>query len=194
MLTQSSLLFEYETPRLILKILQKDSANMVLDFLTEGALIFEASEPPKHEEFYTQSYQRLILEYEQNMLKEKSSLRFWIFEKANLRKPIGTVVFSYVKNAPFHSCMIGYKLLPNYWKNGYAQEAISRAILIALPFFKLHRIEAYVLAENQSSISLLRKLHFEKEGTLKNSFFVQNEWRDHELYAFVNDDFLLDKN
>lgn len=189
MLTHSSLLFEYETPRLFLRVLQKDSANMVLDFLTEGASVFEISEPPKHEEFYTQSYQRLVLEYEQNMLKEKSSLRFWIFEKPNDKKPIGTVVFSYVKNAPFYSCMIGYKLLPNYWGNGYAQEALTRAISIAIPFFKLHRIEAYVLPDNQPSIRLLEKLFFEKEGTMKKSFFVQNEWKDHELYSLINDDF-----
>jgi len=191
MLTHSSLLFEYETSRLILRILQKDSANMILDFLMEGAPIFELSEPPKHEEFYTQSYQRLVLEYEQNMLKDKSSLRFWVFEKHNLKSPIGTVVFSYMKGAPFYSCMIGYKLLPAYWGNGYAQEAIERAISIAIPFFKLHRIEAYVLPDNLPSIQLLKKLHFEKEGTLKQSFYVQNQWKDHELYTFINPYFIV---
>ena len=186
MLTHSSLLFEYETSRLILRILQKDSANMVLDFLMEGASIFELSEPPKHEEFYTQSYQRLVLEYEQNMLKEKSSLRFWVFDKQNLKSPIGTVVFSYAKGAPFYSCMIGYKLLPAYWGKGFAHEAIERALSIAIPFFKLHRIEAFVLPGNEPSIQLLEKLHFEKESTLKPSFYVQKQWIDHELCTFIN--------
>ena len=76
MMMQSSLLFDYETERLSLRVLQKDSASQVLDFLILGADVFEKSEPPKHEEFYTLSYQRLVLEYEQNMLKEKNCIRF----------------------------------------------------------------------------------------------------------------------
>ena len=191
MMMQSSLLFDYETERLSLRVLQKDSASQVLDFLILGADVFEKSEPPKHEEFYTQSYQRLVLEYEQNMLKEKNCIRFWIFEKKNSKKIIGTVVFSFVKKAPFYSCMIGYKLLPDYWHQGYATEAIQKSIGIILPFLKIHRIEAYVLPDNHSSIHLLEKLNFQKEGTLRNSFFIQNEWRDHALYTYIHSDFQL---
>lgn len=189
--TQSSLLFEYETNRLNLRILQKDSAAQVLDFLLSGSAIFESSEPPKHEEFYTLSYQRLVLEYEHNMLKEKNCIRFWIFEKKNSKKIIGTVVFSYVKKAPFYSCMIGYKLLPEYWHMGYALEALQKTMEIVLPFLKLHRIEAFVLPDNTPSTNLLQRLNFHKEGTLKESFFIQGEWRDHELYTFINSDFII---
>lgn len=191
MIMQSSLLFEYETDRLNLRILRKDSASQVLDFLISGSSIFEESEPPKHEEFYSLSYQRLVLEYEQNMLREKNSVRFFIFEKWNSKKIIGTVVFSYVKNAPFYSCMIGYKLLPDYWHKGYAKEAVQKAIQIILPFLKLHRIEAYVLPDNQPSIHLLESLNFKREGTLKDSFLIQGEWKDHDLYAFLNTNFQL---
>ncbi|MEJ2620339.1 MAG: GNAT family protein [Candidatus Thiodiazotropha sp.] len=52
----------------------------------------------------------------------------------------------------------------------------------------LHRLEANVQPENISSIRLLAKSGFIKEGYSKNYLNVGNQgWRDHERWAIVNE-------
>ena len=55
------MLFCYETDRLFLKVLQQDSARSVLEFYKNNRKIFEPLEPPKDENFYTESIRESFL-------------------------------------------------------------------------------------------------------------------------------------
>ncbi len=116
---------QYETDRLILKILDEPAADEVLNFLNRGANVFEEYESDKSSDYYTSKTQRRLLHMEYNMAKQRSGVRFWIYRKENPHEIIGTVSFSFYKTAPFQSIMIGYKLLPEHWHMGYATEAIK---------------------------------------------------------------------
>ena len=50
---------------------------------------------------------------------------------------------------------------------------------------KLHRIEAFVMPENNPSIKLLESLYFQKEGLLQKNAKIQGHWEDHILYGLV---------
>lgn len=174
-----------ETPRLYLKILCEADAEMVLSFQTRNASVFEKFEPTRPEHFYTLSYQRAILNMETNLFQQKTCIRFWVFEKEDSSKIIGTISFNFLLPDPFCSCQIGYKFDPDYWHLGYAAESLSKAIQIAAEILNLHRIEAFVKPENTPSCHLLEKLDFEREGLAKRAILLNNVWTDHYRYALT---------
>jgi [ribosomal protein S5]-alanine N-acetyltransferase len=59
---------------------------------------------------------------------------------------------------------IGYWLGKNYWRNGFAFEAVGALIKFAFNKFKLQRLEAAIYADNLASQALVKKLGFKKEG------------------------------
>lgn len=175
----------YTTERLCLKILDESGASEVLAFLNRGAEAFERVESRKPADFYTHATQRKLLHAEYHMATQKNGVRFWIYEKNVPQKIIGTISFSFYKVAPFHTIMVGYKLLPEYWHKGYATEALKAAIWIVPSVMKVARIEAFVLPENQASQVLLGRVGFRLEGTAYQCLEVQGVRRDHLQYAYI---------
>jgi RimJ/RimL family protein N-acetyltransferase len=62
---------------------------------------------------------------------------------------------------------IGFALLPDFEKKGYACEAASKMIEIATLEFKLHTIRAITLIKNMDSRKLLEKLGLTYEKTIR---------------------------
>ena len=176
---------EYETERLFLRVLDERYASDVLEFLNEGAETFDEYESEKSAEYYTTSFQQRVLKMEYNMAMQKVAVRFYVFKKEDPYKIIGTVSFSFVRQSPFFSCMLGYKLLPGEWHKGYASEAIKAAMDIAAPILNVGRIEAFVLPENRSSQTLLSRLGFSLEGTANKIIEVKGIRRDHLQYSYL---------
>ena len=175
----------YRTDRLILKILDERSVDAVLEFLNKGAPEFDRYERSKPADFYTHSTQRKILHAEYDMALQKNGVRFWVSLKDRPEKLIGTVSFSFYKTAPFHSIMVGYKLLPEYWHKGYGTESVKAAIEIVCPLMGIQRVEAYVLPENRPSQTLLSRVGFVLEGMAYECVEVQGIRRDHLQYSYI---------
>lgn len=175
----------YETDRLILRLLHESSAPEVLDFYMRNKNIFEIWEPDRPRNFYTVEYQAALLKCEFELAAKMNAVRFWIFPKTQPDKIIGTVSFQSVMRSVFQSCSIGYKLDSDYWHQGYATEALQAAISIVFREFKLHRIEALVLPENDPSIQLLERLGFVFEGVCHSCIFLHSHWTDHLRYSLI---------
>jgi ribosomal-protein-alanine N-acetyltransferase len=52
----------------------------------------------------------------------------------------------------------------------------------------LHRVEAACIPENEPSRSLLLKLGFKEEGLARRYLQINGVWRDHILFALLEDD------
>ena len=61
------MLLQYETSRLILKVLKSDSAPLVVDFYNRDKELFEKYEIDRIGDFYSTRYQQKVLKYEYNM-------------------------------------------------------------------------------------------------------------------------------
>lgn len=83
--------FEYETPRLLLKVLRSDCAPQVLDFYNRDKELFEMYEIDRVPDFYTVKHLQKVLRYEHNMAVKSQLFRFYVFEKENPCRIIGTV-------------------------------------------------------------------------------------------------------
>ena len=55
------MLFQYETDRLLFKILKPSAAKDVLSFYERNKTVFEPVEPVRPEHFYTPDYQKNVL-------------------------------------------------------------------------------------------------------------------------------------
>ena len=52
----------------------------------------------------------------------------------------------------------------------------------------LHRLEAACIPENEPSRALLAKCGFREEGRARRYLQINGEWRDHILYALLEDE------
>lgn len=177
--------FDLTTEHLELKVLTPNYSSQVLDFYVRNADIFEKYEPLLGEDFYSEKHQRNILEFEYKNILKLSMVRYWIFEKGNPNKIIGTVSYRNIVKPIYSSCTIGYKMDRDFVNKGYCSEAIKATIPSITTELGIHRIEAYVLPSNNPSIHLLEKLGFEKEGLIRDKITIQNQRLDHYLYSYL---------
>ena len=85
-----------------------------------------------------------------------------------------------------HNTELGYCLSSHYWRQGYATEAVSRAIDYAFRELGFHRVFATVDPTNKASIALLKKLGLREEGLFKQHKFIKGKWRDSLVYAMLH--------
>lgn len=179
------MLFQYETKRLVLKVLDESFGRAVLDFYLEGDSYFGAVEPRRVEGFYTEDYHRRVLEYEQHCFMSDKCARYYIFERNVPDRIIGTVALRNIVKGSFMSATIGYKLLREYTGHGIATEAVGIVTDEAIRRGELHRIVAYVQPENTASVHVLKKCGFILEGIAHDYTILNGRWHDHAVYSRI---------
>ena len=176
----------YQTERLILKVLTPSSLREVLEIQLRNKEQFEQYEPSRPDNFYTLSYQQSLLKCEQKLALKHSTIRFYVFKKDEPGQIIGTVCLHEVIKMPYSCCEIGYKFDYAYQHQGFAREAVAKALDIAFSELELHRVFARVMPENTASIRLLESLDFVPEGLEHQCIKIQGAWRDHLRYALIS--------
>lgn len=182
------MLFKYETNRLIMKVLSPQDAGLVLDFYNRDRELFEKYETSRLPDFYTLKHHQKLLKIEYDMTLKLQTVRFYVFEKSNPDKIIGTVCIHNIAQNFYRSCEIGYKFSSEYHHRGYAYEALRKCIDIAFYDLNLHRINAYVCKGNMPSLRLLSKLHFITEGLCRDYLILNGQWCDHYLLSLLDSD------
>ncbi|OCA89432.1 GNAT family N-acetyltransferase [Pradoshia sp. D12] len=77
---------------------------------------------------------------------------------------------------------IGYEIHPDFWRLGYATEAIISVVNYSFHQLDLFRIGAITYPANTSSNHLLLKMGFTLEGTLRGYLYQRNQ--SHDAYVF----------
>lgn len=81
---------------------------------------------------------------------------------------------------------IGYMLLPEYWKKGFAKEAVLKVNEYGFDEMKLHSIEAHTHPKNTASAKLLESTHFVREAYFKEDFLFNGVFEDTAIYSLLN--------
>ena len=164
--------FEYETPRLLLKVLRADCAPQVLDFYNRDKELFEMYEIDRVPDFYTVKHLQKVLRYEYNMAVQSQL--------------IGTVCIHNIAPAFYGSCEIGYKFSSEFHHMGYATEAVGFCTKLAFNELRMHKVTAVVHPGNVPSMKLLNRLGFVQEGLLRDYLMLHGKWCNHYIYGLVN--------
>lgn len=178
------MLLQYETQRLIMKILGPDYSSDVLRFYAKDKELFEKYEADRSQNFYTEEHQRNILQLEYGLCLKFSHVRFYVFRKEDPSTIIGTVCL-YDISKTYARADLGYKFNSQYHHMGYASEAVEKLLDIAFTELHLHRICARVVEENIPSIRLLQGLGFEKEGICRDYMCFRGIWTDHLQFSLL---------
>lgn len=178
------MLLQYETRRLILKVLGPDYSSDVLRFYQKDQDLFEQYEADRSPNFYTEAHQRTILQLEYGLTLKLSQVRFYVFLKEDPETIIGTVSLYDISNS-YSRAEIGYKFSSAHHHKGYATEAVEKLIDIAFSELNLHRLCARVQENNIPSIRLLVGLGFEKEGICRDYLCLNGVWTDHLQYSLI---------
>ena len=182
------MLVEYETERLILKTLKPEQAPQVLDFYLRDKELFEKYEVDRLPDFYTVKFQKQVLSFEGKMMKQGSLYRFYVYQKENPGQIIGTIGVHHISHGYFSNCEIGYKFSSSIHHMGYATETMRKVTGLLFEELGLHRIVAWVQPDNVSSIRLLERTGFKREGICRDYLKLQGEWVDHAQYSLLATD------
>lgn len=177
--------FNINTQRLIIRLPSQTDAGKILEFYANNRYYFEHFEAIKPENFFTLNVQKKIISLEQREMLLKKGIRFYIFLKDEPETLIGTVALFGMVHGIFKRANLGYKLDPKYQHLGYATEAIDAMLKECIPFFNLHRIEAYIKVDNQKSINLIERLNFEYEGIAREYAFIEGKFCDMKRYVLL---------
>ncbi|WP_230874949.1 GNAT family N-acetyltransferase [Lysinibacillus cavernae] len=121
------------------------------------------------------------------IFKEQIGLR-WVIEETKTKKVIGTC--GYLNYEKVHNRIeIGYDLSPQYWGKGIMQEALSNIIHFAFSSMGINKIEAKIEPENKSSLRLVEKLNFCKEGVLRQHEYEKGKYVDLVILSLLKSDY-----
>lgn len=120
------------------------------------------------------------VQYCRNLFYSKQGI-YWTIAKKSDNQMIGAIGL-YMNNT-HHRGEITYDLSRDYWRKGIMEKTIRAVMNYAFAQMKLQRLEAVVRHDNIASISLLKKLGFEHEGTLKNYRYYNGRAWDIEMFA-----------
>jgi len=99
---------------------------------------------------------------------------------------VGVVNLTNVVYGKFRSGYLSYYAFAGFEGRGYMRRGLLAVVRYSFVTLKLHRLEANIQPGNTSSIALVRRCGFLKEGFSPGYLKINGRWRDHERWALVH--------
>jgi len=176
-----------ESLRLNLAKLSGKDTNSIFDLFSNEAVI-------KYydlEVFENSGQARQLIEFFNKRFEENAGIR-WGIRLRESNQLIGTCGFN-SWNEKMRNAVLGYDLLPEYWGEGYASEAVHAIVQAAfsgsLPCGALHRIQADTILGNDASEALLLNVGFKEEGLRRESGYWKNQFHDLKCFGLIKNEY-----
>jgi len=102
----------------------------------------------------------------------------------------GVINVSDIVRGAFQSAFLGYFGMRGFQGRGLMREGLALVIGHSFADLGLHRLEANIQPGNEPSRALARSLGFRREGFSPRYLMIGGEWRDHERWAILADEWL----
>ena len=175
-------LFEtLETKRLILRKIIDEDAEMLYQNIYNNFEYFK---------FYYQLPFKNFEEYKSVVEKYKvyysngNHFRWGIVLK-DTNEIIGTVQL-HTKDSLNNNCKIGYIISYKYNNKGYGKEAVQEVIKFAFNKLNFHRIDADIVAGNESSIKLAESVGMHLESEREDGYKLGENYYNQKVYTIIN--------
>jgi len=101
---------------------------------------------------------------------------------------VGVINLSELVRGNYQGAYLGYYAFVPHAGRGYMTEGLRLALRQAFGALRLHRLEANIQPSNRSSLALVRRLGFRREGFSPRYLRIDRRWRDHERWALRVDE------
>ncbi len=101
----------------------------------------------------------------------------------------GVINISQIFMKAFRSAYLGYYVFEGFQEKGLMFEGMSHVMRYAFANIGLHRLEANIQPENIRSLKFVKRFGFTREGFSRKYLMIDGEWRDHERWAILKEDF-----
>jgi len=132
------------------------------------------------------AFRRRIRRYQTDM-REDHSYPFFILNQTD-SVLMGGVTLSNVTRGMTQTGTVGYWMGERFANCGAMTRAVQALVPFAFNTLRLHRLEAACLPHNKSSMRLLEKVGFQREGLARGLVCINGRWQDHIVYARLSDD------
>lgn len=176
-----------DTDNLRLAVLRKSEAARITEYLQNNRDFHKQFSQTHTDDYFTVSTQKKYLAYDCNSFLEGSLVPLWITLKDD-NKIIGRVSFFNFAYGGMMSCACGYHLDKDHTGKGYMTEALKSAMAFVFDEYKMHRIEAFIVPENEPSLNLVKRVGFHYEGKRNSYMHINGRYRDHEAFYMLEDD------
>ena len=119
-------------------------------------------------------------------IDDDNAYPYFIFDCEGQRL-YGALTLSNIRRGVAQTATLGYWIGAPFARQGYMSAAVKLILPFAFQHLTLHRVEASCLPGNAASIALLKRCGFEQEGLARRYLKIAGQWRDHLLFARLND-------
>ncbi|MYV99745.1 GNAT family protein [Streptomyces sp. SID3343] len=98
---------------------------------------------------------------------------------------VGGVNINNVVRGALQSGSLGYTAYASTTGHGYMTQGLQLVLQLAFGQLELHRLEANIQPGNTSSLKLVERLGFRREGYSLAFQYIDGAWRDHERWAIT---------
>ena len=142
---------------------------------------WEATNPHGPTSFDFKAQTRSLL----RALENNDGIPFVIIYKDEI---VGQLNVANILHGSVSSCVLGYWISPEVAGLGITPTAVALAMDYMFKIVGLHRVEIDIRPENEASIRVVEKLGLRYEGLKEKYIHINNDWRDHYVFALTSDE------
>lgn len=176
-----------DTEHLRLSVLRKSEGARACEYFLNNREFHRQFSQTHSDDYFTVSMQKKYLAFDCDSFLDGTLVPLWITVKGS-DKLIGRVSFFNFAYGGMMSCACGYHLDKDETGKGYMTEALRASLAFVFDEYKMHRIEAFILPENERSLALVNRLGFHYEGRRISYMHINGEYRDHEAFYILEKD------
>ena len=156
-----------------------------LDLRAKSKAFLKPWEPLWPEDDLTSiGFRRRLKAYSQQ--RQNGSARTYFLFRRSDHQLIGGISLTRITYDVTRSAMLGYWMGVDYAGQGHMKKAVLALLKFAFLNLRLKRIEAACIPSNMTSINLLSKCGFTKEGYAREYLEINGTREDHILFAILD--------
>jgi [ribosomal protein S5]-alanine N-acetyltransferase len=139
------------------------------------------------DELSKEAFRRRLRRYAQ-ATRDGTGHIFFVFDKRTGALVGGCQLSNIRQGVAQSAATLGYWMGERHAGKGLMTDAVTALTRYCITKLGLHRIEAACLADNAASRRVLTKAGFVEEGAARKYLKINGQWRDHLLFAIIEDD------